>query len=371
VVASAALSNARLYQTVAEEKERSSAILLHIADGIVAVDRDECIVLWNATAEQVTGVPASEALGRTVREVLQRDLTGAEPRSGAGEQITITRGGKDVFLSVAEAVMLDAAGNVAGRIFAFRDVSSERMLDQMKSDFVATVSHELRTPLTSIYGFAETLLRRDIEFSEPERSTFLGYIASESERLIGIVDDLLNVARLEAGTLGLSLRPTDVGEIVASVAERARDALGDGARVAVDVDVPEGSFTADADPEKLAQILQQLVDNAIKFSPEGGTITLTGRRRADSIEVRVSDEGIGIPHADQQRIFTKFYRAEAGPSAPGTGLGLFLVRGLLAAMGGRISVESTEGQGSTFAFELPVSKRAPRGRQTPVEAGRP
>jgi PAS domain S-box-containing protein len=373
VVASAALSNARLYQTVAEEKERSSAILLHIADGIVAVDRAERIVLWNATAEQITGVPAAEALGLTVRQVLQRELTAAEPRSGAGETVTITRGGKDVFLSVAEAVMLDAAGNVAGRIFAFRDVSSERMLDQMKSDFVATVSHELRTPLTSIYGFAETLLRRDIDFSEPERATFLEYIASESERLIGIVDDLLNVARLEAGTLGLSLRPTDVGEIVGTVVERVRDALGDEARVAVEVDVPDGGLTADADPEKLAQMLQQLVDNAIKFSPEGGTITIAGRRRADSIEVRVSDEGIGIPHADQQRIFTKFFRAEGGaaPSAPGTGLGLFLVRGLLAAMGGRISVESIEGKGSTFAFELPVSEPAPRARQRPVEAARP
>jgi PAS domain S-box-containing protein len=373
VVASAALSNARLYQTVAEEKERSSAILLHIADGIVAVDRDERIVLWNATAEQITGVPATEALGRTVREVLQRDLSGAAPRSEPGEPITITRGGKDVFLSVAEAVMLDAAGNVAGRIFAFRDVSSERLLDQMKSDFVATVSHELRTPLTSIYGFAETLLRQDIAFSEPERATFLGYIASESERLIAIVDDLLNVARLEAGTLGLSLRPTDLGGIVATVAERARDALGKEARVSVDVDAPDDGLTVDADPEKLAQILQQLVDNAIKFSPEGGTITITSRRRADSVEVRVSDEGIGIPHADQQRIFTKFYRAEGavGPSVPGTGLGLFLVRGLLAAMGGRISVESTEGKGSTFAFELPVSKQPARGRQKEVEAARP
>jgi PAS domain S-box-containing protein len=373
VVAFAALSNARLYQTVAEEKERSSAILLHIADGIVAVDREGKIVLWNATAEQITGVPAAEALGRTVREVLQRDLAEADPRSGGGEPVTITRGGKDVFLSVAEAVMLDGAGKVAGRIFAFRDVSSERVLDQMKSDFVATVSHELRTPLTSIFGFAETLLRRDIDFSEPERATFLGYIASESERLTGIVDDLLNVARLEAGTLGLSVRPTDVGEIVSAVAARTRDGLGEAARVAIEVDLREGELVAEADPEKLAKILQQLVDNAVKFSPEGGTITIAGRRRADSVEVRVSDEGIGIPHADQQRIFTKFYRGDgaSGPGAAGTGLGLFLVRGLLTAMGGRISVESVEGQGSTFAFELSVSSRAPRGRQAPVEAVRP
>jgi PAS domain S-box-containing protein len=370
VVASAALSNARLYERVAEEKERSSAILLHIADGVVAVDRDDRIVLWNTTAEQITGVPGAEALGRTVREVLQRDLTD-ESRSGGDEPVTISRGGKEVFLSVAEAVMLDAAGHVAGRIFAFRDVSSERMLDQMKSDFVATVSHELRTPLTSIYGFAETLLRSDIDFPENERTTFLGYIASESERLIEIVDDLLNVARLEAGTLGLAVQPTDVGEVVGAVADGTRESLDDGTSLVVEI--PDGPLVADADPGKLAQIIQQLVDNAVKFSPEGGTITIAGRRRADSIEVRVSDEGIGIPHADQERIFTKFFRSEGAPgvSASGAGLGLFLVRGLLAAMGGRISVESSEGEGSSFAFELPVSIGAPRGKETPVETGMP
>lgn len=368
-VAAAALSNAELYQRVAEEKERSSAILLNIADGIVAVDRAEEIVLWNATAEQITGVPAAEALGRRVPEVLQRDLVGELGMLVRDEPVTISRGGKEVFLSVTEAVMLDAAGNVGGRIFAFRDVSSERVLEQMKSDFVATVSHELRTPLTSIYGFAETLLRSDVSFSESERGTFLGYIASESERLIGIVDDLLNIARLEAGTLGLALRPTDVAEVAGAVAERVGESLNGRQQIALELSA--GALVAQSDPEKLTQILQQLVDNAIKFSPTGGTITIGARRRTETVEVRVSDEGIGIPRADQQRIFTKFYRAEAAPAAgaSGTGLGLFLVRGLLAAMGGRISVESVEGEGATFAFELPVSKRSPRGRKTTVEAG--
>ncbi|HEY7195725.1 MAG TPA: GAF domain-containing protein [Gaiellaceae bacterium] len=365
-LASAALSNAELYQRVAEEQERSSAILLNIADGIVAVDRDERIVLWNATAEQVTGVPALEALGRTIREVLRRDLAGAA-QSGREQPVTIQRGGKDIFLSVTEAVMLDAGANVAGRIFAFRDVSSERVLDEMKSDFVATVSHELRTPLTSIYGFAETLLRSDVDFAEPERATFLGYIASESERLITIVDDLLNVARLEAGTLGLSLVPTDVGEAIAGVAERARSAIEDGSTLVVQV--PDAPLLAQADPEKVAQVLQQLVENAVKFSPEGGTITVAARRRSDYVEVRVADEGIGIPRADRERIFTKFFRTEGAPTtaSKGTGLGLFLVRGLLAAMGGRISVESVEGRGSTFTFELPVPKEAPAGRAGPVD----
>jgi PAS domain S-box-containing protein len=353
--ASAAFSSAELYARVAEEKERSEAILANIADGIVAVDREGAIVLWNATAEQITGVPAEEALGRRVADVLQRDL--AEDAEGApGERhVAFLRGGKEVWLSLTEAVMLDAAGDVAGRVFAFRDISSERVVEQMKSDFVATVSHELRTPLTSIYGFAETLLRGDVEFSDVERGTFLGYIASESERLINIVDDLLNIARLETGTLGLNISRADIGEIVSETVTRFADLNGD---FTFDVHVPRGSVYVRADRDKLTQIVMNLVDNAVKFSPEGGRIAVTARRRSDTAEIRVVDEGIGIARTDQQRIFTKFYRAEDASrhSPQGTGLGLFLARGLLAAMGGRIWVESKEGEGSTFVFELPVAK---------------
>jgi PAS domain S-box-containing protein len=344
---------------VAEEKERSEAILANIADGIVAVDRDGAIVLWNATAEQITGVPAEEALGRRIVEVLQRELATEADTPRGERQLTFLRGGKEVWLSVTEALMRDPAGAVAGRIFAFRDVSTERVVEQMKSDFVATVSHELRTPLTSIYGFAETLLRGDVEFSPPEQETFLGYIASESERLINIVDDLLNVARLETGTLGLSIDRTDVGEIVSETVGRFIQHV-DG-EFTFDVEVPRGSVYVRADRDKLSQILMNLVDNAVKFSPGGGRIAVTARRRSDTAEIRVEDQGIGIPRADQQRIFTKFYRAEGGArySPQGTGLGLFLARGLLAAMGGRIWVESNEGEGSTFVFELPVVKDGP------------
>jgi PAS domain S-box-containing protein len=354
--ASSALSSAELYQRVAEEKERSEAILANIADGIVAVDREGMIVLWNAMAEQITGVPASEALGRRVPEVLQRELAGDGKRLPRERAISIQRGDKDVWLSLTEALMLDPGGEVAGRIFAFRDVSSERVVEQMKSDFVATVSHELRTPLTSIYGFAETLLRADVDFAPEERRTFLGYIASESERLINIVDDLLNVARLETGTLGLALATTDVGEVASEVVARVSEHTNGDHQFTVEADGAD--LVVQADREKLAQILLNLVDNAVKFSPEGGRITVSARRRSDSVEVRVADEGIGIARGDQQRIFTKFYRAEGVTQGgtPGTGLGLFLARGLLAAMGGRIWVESKEGEGSSFVFELPLAK---------------
>jgi PAS domain S-box-containing protein len=354
---SAALSTAELYQRVALEKERSFAILANIADGIVAVDREGKVVLWNRAAEQTTGVPAADALGRAPADVLQRGLESGSETPVGDRLISIVRGREEVWLSVTEAVMRDPAGVVAGRIFAFRDISSDRLVEQMKSDFVSTVSHELRTPLTSIYGFAETLLRQDVMFGEEERQTFLGYIASESQRLTAIVDALLNVARLDTGDLQVNLAPTDVSDVVGEVVQSARDGSGANGHRFV-LDLPDEPPAATADPDKLRQVFSILLDNALKYSPDGGTVTVGVERKRDTVEVSVADEGIGIPQADQDQIFRKFYRgagAESRVGASGTGLGLFIARGLVTAMGGRIWVESREGEGSTFAFELPAA----------------
>ena len=357
---SAALSNAELYSRVSLEKERSVAILANIADGIVAVDRDGKVVLWNATAEEITGVPAAEALGRTPMQVLQRTLESGDDETAAGPRlVSITRGGEEVWLSLSEAVMRDPLGAVAGRIFAFRDISADRTVEQVKSDFVAAVSHELRTPLTSIYGFAETLLREDVLFTEDERRTFLSYIASESERLTGIVDELLNVARLDAGDLQVEPEPVDVASVVSEVVATAAEA-GQLNGHRFEVDLPEEPLAAEADPEKLRQVFNILVENALRYSPNGGTVTVGVRRGDGTVEVRVVDQGVGIPPAEQERIFRKFYRAEATArdGAGGTGLGLFIARELVNAMGGRIWVESAEGEGSKFAFELPAAGTA-------------
>jgi PAS domain S-box-containing protein len=360
--ASSVLSNAELYQRVALERERSYAILSNIADGIVAVDRNGNVVLWNTSAEQITGVPAVSALGRPPFEVIQRDLS-AGPDLPTGERlISIRRGADEVWLSVTEAVMRDPAGAVAGRIFAFRDVSGERRVEQMKSDFVSTVSQELRAPLTSIYGFAETLLRRDVLFGEAERYTFLGYIASEAQRLTSIVDTLLSVARLDAGDLQVELAPTDVGSLLAEVVSSAQQSGLNGNQFVFDV--PEEPLAASADPEKLRQVIANLLDNAVKFSPRGGTVTVEARRAGHTVEVRVLDEGIGVPAAEREQIFRKFHRAEGvARERGGTGLGLFIARGLVAAMGGRIWVDSAEGRGASFAFELPLAVEAVPNRE--------
>jgi two-component system, OmpR family, phosphate regulon sensor histidine kinase PhoR len=355
--ASAALSSAELYQSVALEKERSVAILANIADGIVAVDRDGAVVLWNAAAERITGVPAEDALGRPPTEVLQRELESGADAPVGERLVSLRRGGEEVWLSLTEAVMRDPAGAIAGRIFAFRDISAERVVEEMKSEFVSNVSRELRSPLTSIYGFAETLLRDDVLFGEEERATFLSYIASEAGRLTAIVDRLLAVARLDSGDLQVQLSPTDVGAVVSEVVAAAKQSLTLNGHE-LELELPPEPLTVDADHEKLRQIVMDLVENAVKYSPGGGTVRVGAQRRDDTVEVSVQDEGIGIPQAEQTRIFAKFYRAErAGRdlASGGTGLGLFIAKELLAAMRGRIWVSSRDGEGSTFSFSLPLS----------------
>ncbi len=352
--ASVALANAELYQRLALEHEQSVAILSNVADGIVAVDRSGRVVAWNAAAEEITGVPAEEAIGGTPLDVLRRELR--SETGGSNRLVPIMRGNEEVWLSLSETVMRDPTGAVAGRIFAFRDMSAERFAEQMRSDFVSTVSHELRAPLTSIYGFAATLLRKDIDFSESERATFLGYIASESEQLTRIVDALLSVARLDGGQLDVELQPTDVRTVLA-------EALPTNGNVEPNshsfvLDLADDVSDVNADPDKLREIVDQLIDNAVKYSPDGGVVRVEARRRTDAVEISVADEGVGIPAARIDRIFDKFFTG--GESHPGTGLGLFIAQGLVAAMGGKIWVNSNEGRGSRFTFELPV---APRGEQ--------
>jgi PAS domain S-box-containing protein len=370
--ASAALSNAELYQRVAIEKERSEAILANVADGIVAVDREGLVVLWNAAAERITGVPVADAVGRAPVEVLGRDLRadGDEDEQRRNRQVSILRAGEEVWLSVSEAVMRDPGGAVAGRIYAFRDISTERVVEEMKSEFVSTVSEQLRRPLTSIYGFAETLLREDVRFAEPERRTFLRYIASESERLTGIVDQLLNVARLDSGDLQVQLAPTDVASVVDEVVGAIEASAPEG--VLFTVDLPTSPVAVMADRDKLRIVLGNLLDNAVKFSPSGGRVTVSARQREEVVEITVADEGIGIPPAAQERVFRKFARGDgsAEVGSPGTGVGLFIVQGLVGRMNGRVWVTSAEGEGSRFTFELPASQDEPAAMASRSDAER-
>jgi signal transduction histidine kinase len=181
----------------------------------------------------------------------------------------------------------------------------------------------------------------------------MGYIARESERLTTIVDALLNAARLDAGDLHVALEPTDVASVVGAVVAGVESEGANGHRFVADV--TDDGLRAQADPDKLRQVLDQLVSNAVKYSPAGGTVTISAQRLVDAVEVAVLDEGAGIPPSERQRIFSKFYKAGDGQGR-GTGLGLFIAQGLVKEMGGRMWVDSREGEGSRFAFELPLAE---------------
>ncbi|MDX6631221.1 MAG: hypothetical protein QOH00_3467, partial [Gaiellales bacterium] len=360
--ASVALRNALLYEAVADEKDRVAAILGRVADAIVATDADGRILLWNAAAEQITQIPERRALNRVLAELLSSELGDADGAAqavlaGAGAiatEVRLSRAGQELWLSVTAADMSGGDGR-PGRVLAMRDISEVRALEQLKSDFVATVSHELRTPLTSIYGFAETLLREDASFGEEDRASFVRYIASESERLNRLVESLLSAARLETGAVGLQLSPVDVAAVARDVASWA-GARSEHHKLALVL--PPGGALAEADADRVRQVLINLIDNAIKYSPDGGTVTVRVRKRRRVVELRVSDQGIGISERDQRNLFQKFFRVDAAMSRGirGIGLGLYLVRGFVTAMGGRIWVESEHGKGSTFVVELPASE---------------
>ena len=244
----------------------------------------------------------------------------------------IMRGGEDVWLSLSEAVMRDPSGGVAGRIFAFRDISAERVVEQMKSDFVSTVSLELRTPLPRSTASRRRCSADDVSFSEDGAATsFLGYIASESERLTRIVDALLNVARIDTGNLAGDAGPTDVRALVGDV-QAVRS--GHRARTATVRRRPRGrrSVTANADPEKLRQVLDALVYERRQVLARPAARPVSSASPADAIGGRRPGRRCRHPASEQDRIFSKFYEREQAARAPG--FGLFIARGLVRAMGG-------------------------------------
>jgi two-component system phosphate regulon sensor histidine kinase PhoR len=243
-----------------------------------------------------------------------------------------------------------------GTVYAFRDLTEERRLEEMKADFVATVSHELRTPLAAIYGSAQTIRRTDIALDPQIHDQLLGVIASESDRLGTIVNDLLVAGRLDADQLPVTVEQCDPAEVATTVLEAARTHLPE--NVALDLDVPDRIPSVIADPGQLRQVLVNLVDNAVKYSPEGGRVELRVRSENGSCQIEVADEGLGIPPDEHERIFEKFYRLDPQQTqgVGGSGLGLYICRELVERMNGRLNVESEPGKGSRFTVELPLRR---------------
>ncbi|HEY7147994.1 MAG TPA: ATP-binding protein [Gaiellaceae bacterium] len=339
--------------------QRHARVLEHVDDGVFLVAPDGLVQHWNPAAAAITGLTPSSVLGRPADDVLPgwsavgpTVPVASVPGPGSTEARTLPFeiDGREIWLSISGVEFED------GVVYAFRNLTEERALDELKGEFVATVSHELRTPLAAIYGSAQTLLRRDIELDEDKHRRLLEVIAQESERLSRVAADILLANNLDSGRLQLEQRRLDIAQLAQDVVEQMRSVHAARGDLSIDVAVAETRSFVAGDEDKLRQVLINLVDNAVKYSPDGGAVEVRVEPNSTNVSVAVSDQGLGIPLAEQQRIFGKFYRVDPQLSrgVGGTGLGLYICRELVRRMDGCLKVDSREGEGSTFVVELPL-----------------
>ena len=347
----------RAIRTLTEERNLSSAILGSMVEGVAVVNSSERLVFANEGFAEILelGVPpqAGSSLVETVRqteliEAVRAVLSGA-PRVEA-EIVTGTL--RQRFFAATVASVRPAENS--GAVIVLHDITDLRKLERVRRDFVANVSHEFKTPLTAIQGFAETLLAGAMD--DPQnRVRFLQIILDHSRRLARLTDDLLELSRMDADRVDLEVDRLSVSQFVQSCIDTTqRSAAEKNLRVSVNLKTSLPDIAADR--RRLAEVLQNLLDNAVQYTPSGGRITVSASSDGEEVEFTVSDTGIGIPKVDQPRIFERFYSVDVARSREvgGTGLGLSIAKHLVEAHGGRIWVESEVGQGSQFHFTVPV-----------------
>jgi PAS domain S-box-containing protein len=343
--------------------ERHARVLEHVDDGVFLVDDRGIVRHWNPAAHAITGIPADQALERLAAETLPGWQVVAPlipvasapgPGSLEAKVVPLELDGRELWLSISGVTFSD------GIVYAFRSLTEERALDELKGEFIATVSHELRTPLAAIYGSAQTLLREDVELEESDKKRLLDVITHESERLSRIADEILFANKLDSGQLALGHNGIDLRALARDVVEEMRACFAAREDISFELRVPDALDSVAGDPDRLRQVLINLIDNAVKYSPEGGRVQVAVEARDGGVRIAVRDEGIGIAQLEQRRIFGKFYRVDPGLArgVGGTGLGLYICRELVRRMEGRLSVSSEEGKGSTFAVDLPVAAAA-------------
>ena len=339
-------------RAVAAEREQAEQVLEAVGDGIFLVDRAGVVRMWNRAASLATGVLAAEIVGLPLAKVVSswEPLASRIPvaeEGGAAHAVTlpVEIRGRDLWLSFVAVQIAD------GIVYAFRDVTGERLLEEERNDFVATVSHELRTPMTGVYGAAQTLLRRHDELSPEQRETLLSMIASEAARLSQITEEVLLTSQLDRGDLRLETAPVDVREVVSSAVHTMRSHLPD--EIEIEVEIGDDVGDASGDSDRIQQVLVNLLDNAAKYGSSPVKVSVEGANGV--VRIAVSDAGPGISAADRERIFEKFYRAdpELTRGARGTGLGLYISRELAQRMGGKLQLASAPGEGARFVVELP------------------
>jgi PAS domain S-box-containing protein len=355
--AAIAVENARLYRE-AERRAEAALALAYVGDGVVLLDEDGRVRFWNAAAAAITGVRETEALGRRPAEVVPAweeltrlaELADAEaPERARPVTVPIETASGDRWVAVT-GVAFDE-----GVVYALRDVSDEHAFEQARSDFVATASHELRTPLAAVYGAARTLRRTDIEIPADQRDRFLEIIVSETERLTAIVSQILLAGQLEEGRVDVDTSAIDLRPLAESVLDSARLRAPD--EIELRLEQNGTPAVALADEDKLRQVLVNLLDNAIKYSPDGGDVVVEVAGGDGRVRLAVRDRGLGIPQSEQERIFEKFYRLDPALTrgVGGSGLGLFISRELVSRMGGSLTVRSQPGDGAAFVVDLPAA----------------
>lgn len=385
---SIAVNNAELYRLIRDQAEdlghmfreqqietsRSQAILEAVADGVIVTDANRRITLFNAAAERILKLNRSQIIGKSLQQISglfgQAAKTWQEtiqswseypntyqPGELYIEQITLE---DDHIVSVHLSPVL-MRGNFLGTVSIFRDITHQVEVDRLKSDFVATVSHELRTPMTSIRGYVDILLMGAAGSLNEQQAQFLSVVKRNTKQLSILVNDLLDISRIESGRVNLSLQELDVEEIInEAINALIRLSKDDGKQMQIVYKPDQEIPSALGDRDRIRQILNNLLQNAFHYTPDGGEIKLEVQPKENEIEINVSDNGIGIPPEEQPQIFERFYRGEHPEvlATSGTGLGLAIVKSLVEMHNGRIWIESSgiPGDGTTFNFTLPIYK---------------
>ena len=364
--ATAVIQNAQVFREVVEEKEELEHIIESVYAGLVMVNKDGRIMQMNASARTMFDVESTDILNRPyfevidnakVKDIIQQSMDTNEEHA---EEISLFFGEESqqeerIFQSQT-ALVKSEDQQPMGVVAIFNDITEIRGVDRMKTAFVSTVSHELRTPLTSIKGFISTLLDdKEGYYDLTTQREFYTIIDTECDRLTRLISDLLNVSRIEAGrALDLNPKPVTLPPLVEKVISVQRSYTN---KHNLLIDLADDLPIIIADEDKIDQILTNLTNNAIKYSPKGGDVTIIGRKNGDEgVEFHVTDQGMGIPKEHLPKVFERFHRVDNRDTREvgGTGIGLYLVKHLVEAHGGKIWVESDHGKGSSFNFTLPM-----------------
>lgn len=339
-------------------RRRQEAVLSSTGDGLLIFDTTGRITFMNPAAERMLGKGAESVVGRMDEPWSLFGLGPEGDLRDTGSQLREVRMEEPEhrIVDVRLDPVLDDTGSYMGAVMTIRDVTSEREATQMKNEFVSTVSHELRTPLTSIKGYIDLILDGEAGEINEIQHEFLSIVKENSDRLVELINDMLDISRIESGRIVLKVQPLDLAERIDGAVNTFRAVLDQQGRK-INVELPDDLPKAAGDPDRIGQVLINFISNAIKYSPAGGDVDVRAFGVDEAVRVAITDHGIGIAPEDQARLFTKFYRVDSSLTREigGTGLGLSICKSIIELLGGRVGVESEPDAGSTFWFELPLA----------------